>query len=265
MKFIQRIILCRAEQPATKSIPSNICVRAVILTVDMNNDEQQYQQAQQSPQQMHATEPPQPTQPSLQARPVQPERKQKRQKKEGGVLSFLSTLLVAFILVQIINLFFFQSYKVFGSSMVPTLHDGDRLIISKVGKTTSRIKRRDYRPQRGDVIVFIDPQRSDLQLIKRVIGLPGERVVVLDGKLTVYNTENPNGFNPDNADYGKDLPRSSGENDVKVPENHIFVSGDNRAGSNSLDSRNELGTVPEENIIGTLKVRLWPFDDARFF
>ncbi len=183
----------------------------------------------------------------------------------GGVFSFALTLIAAFVLVQVINMFLFQSYKVFGSSMYPTLHDGDRLIISKVGRTSSKLMRKDYQPQRGDVIVFIDPQRSDLQLIKRVIGLPGERVVVKDGKLTVYNKEHPQGFNPDDADYGKDLPASSGSNDVTVAANHVFVSGDNREGSNSLDSRNELGTVPEGLIIGTLKVRIFPLDDARFF
>lgn len=149
--------------------------------------------------------------------------------------------------------------------MVPTLHDGDRLIISKVGKTGASLRGKDYEPKRGDVVVFVDPQREDLQLIKRVIGLPGERVVLKDGKLTVYNDENPNGFNPDEAEYGKDLPPSSGEKDVVVPERHLFVSGDNRAGSNSLDSRNELGTIPEELVVGTLKLRIWPLSDAEFF
>lgn len=190
----------------------------------------------------------------------------KVEKKEGGILSFLATLAIAFILVQVINAFFFQSYKVFGSSMVPTLHDGDRLIISKIGKTGAKVRGKDYQPKRGDVIVFVDPQNEDLQLIKRVIGLPGERVVVKDGKLTVYNAENPNGFDPDtHGEYTADLPASSGENDVTVPEGHLFVSGDNRAGSNSLDSRNELGTVPEELVIGTLQVRIWPLSDAKFF
>ena len=189
-----------------------------------------------------------------------------QKKREGGVFSFLATLAIAFILVQVINLFFFQSYKVFGSSMVPTLHDGDRLIISKIGKTSARIRGKDYIPKRGDIIVFIDPQRSDLQLIKLVIGLPGERVVVKDGKLTVYNQENPKGFDPDTSGiYTADLPETSGENDVTVPEKHLFVSGDNRAGSNSLDSRNELGTVPEELVIGTLELRIWPLDVAKFF
>lgn len=208
---------------------------------------------------MAATTPTVPTEP-ISDPPV------KKEKKEGGLFSFLATLAIAFILVQIINAFFFQSYKVFGSSMVPTLHDGDRLIISKLGKTSSKVRGKDYQPNRGDIIVFVDPLNSDLQLIKRVIGLPGERVVVKDGKLTVYNTDNPNGFDPDTrGDYTADLPPSSGENDVSVPEGHLFVSGDNRAGSNSLDSRNELGTVPEELVIGTLQVRIWPLSDAKFF
>lgn len=196
----------------------------------------------------------------------QPPGAPKQPRKERGIFSFIATLAVAFILVQVINLFLFQSYKVFGSSMFPTLHDGDRLIISKVGKTSAKLRGKDYVPKRGDIIVFVDPQREDLQLIKRVIGLPGERVVVKDGKLTVYNQENPNGFNPDESGiYKADLPVSSGENDITVPSKHLFVSGDNRAGSNSLDSRNELGTVPEELVVGTLQLRLWPLSNAKFF
>lgn len=195
-----------------------------------------------------------------------PAAKPQKVKKENGIVSFVATLAIAFVLVQVINLFLFQSYKVFGSSMFPTLHDGDRLIISKVGKTSAKIRGKDYVPKRGDIIVFVDPQRDDLQLIKRVIGLPGERVVVKDGSLTVYNKEHPEGFNPDTSGaYKADLPASSGENDVTVPEKNLFVSGDNREGSNSLDSRNELGTVPENLVIGTLKVRLFPFNSAKFF
>lgn len=186
-------------------------------------------------------------------------------KKEEGVISFFVTILVAVILVAIIQLFFFQSYKVFGSSMFSTLHDGDRLIISKIGKTVSNLKHRPYQPKRGDIIVFVDPQNPAIQLIKRVIGLPGERVVVKNGKITVYNKRNPNGFNPDDAPYGKDLPPTSGNVDITVGKDHLFVSGDNRTGSNSLDSRNELGTVPEQNVVGKLELRIWPFSRAKFF
>jgi len=190
---------------------------------------------------------------------------EKPAKKEGGILSLFVTIVVALVLVQVINTFFLQSYRVYGSSMYATLENNDRLIISKFGKTAAKLKSDVYKPTRGDVIVFQSPVDDDIQLIKRVIGLPGDRVVVGNGKITVFNAQNPDGFNPDDADYGKNLPRTSGNVDIKVPEDHVFVSGDNREGSNSLDSRNELGTVPEENIIGKLKVRIWPLGDARFF
>lgn len=190
---------------------------------------------------------------------------EKPKKKEGGIVSLFITIVVALVLVQVINIFFLQSYRVYGSSMYPTLNNSDRLIISKLGKTTSKITGKSYQPKRADIIVFQSPVDPDIQLIKRVIGLPGDRVVVKDGKITIYNKENPKGFNPDNAPYGKDLPTTSGKVDIKVPKGRIFVSGDNREGGNSLDSRNELGTVPEANIIGTLKLRIWPLSDAHFF
>lgn len=193
--------------------------------------------------------------------PVKPPKR----KSEGGIFSFILTIVVAVVLVQIVNAFLFQSYKVYGSSMYSTLHDGDRLIISKVGRTGAKITGKTFAPSRGQIIVFIDPQNPNIQLIKRVIGLPGERVVVRNGAITVYNTAHPDGFNPDDAEYGKRLPVTSGDVDIKVPKDHLFVSGDNRLGSNSLDSRNELGTVPEKNIVGTLTVRIFPFNSARFF
>lgn len=216
-----------------------------------------------------SVEPPAPQAPPSMSESPSPPSSQKprpQRKKESGIFSFILTLVAAFVLVQIINMFLFQSYKVFGSSMVPTLHDGDRLIISKVGKTSAKIRGKDYVPKRGDIIVFVDPKQDDLQLIKRVIGLPGERVVVKDGSITVYNQEHPQGFSPDESGiYNVDFPETSGENDVVVPDKHLFVSGDNRAGSNSLDSRNELGTIPEDHVVGTLEVRIWPFTDAKFF
>ncbi len=194
-----------------------------------------------------------------------PENPVPAQKKEGGILSLFVTIVIALVLVQIINIFFLQSYRVFGQSMYSTLNTNDRLIISKFGKTGAKAIRKDYQPKRGEIIVFQSPIDPEIQLIKRVIGLPGDRVVVSNGSITVYNKEKPEGFNPDDAPYGANLPPTSGKADVKVPENHIFVSGDNREGSNSLDSRNELGTVPEENIIGSLLVRIWPLSEAKFF
>lgn len=186
-------------------------------------------------------------------------------KKEGGIISLFVTILVALVIVQVVNTYFLQSYRVYGSSMYSTLHNSDRLIISKFARTISRIDHKTYQPKRADIIVFVSPIDPNIQLIKRVIGLPGERVVVSSGRITVYNAEHPEGFNPDDAPYGKNLPVTSGNVDIKVPAGHIFVSGDNREGSNSLDSRNELGTVPMQNILGTLLVRIWPLNSAKFF
>lgn len=215
--------------------------------------------AQPTPDPQAITLPPESPEPKVAAEEPKP-------KREGGILSLFITIIIAIALVQVINLFFLQSYRVYGSSMHSTLETNDRLIISKFGKTLSGITSGEYQPKRGDVIVFTSPVDSDLQLIKRVIGLPGERVVVKSGSITVYNQDYPDGFNPDEGtSYEDNLPRTSGNVDIRVPKDHIFVSGDNREGSNSLDSRNELGTVPEENIIGTLRVRVWPLNQARFF
>jgi signal peptidase I len=116
------------------------------------------------------------------------------------------------------------------------------------------------------VIVFKKPSDPSVQLIKRVIGLPGERVVVKDGSITVFNAEFPEGFNPDaDTEYGPTLAPTSGEVDITVGENELFVSGDNRAPGGSLDSRTGIGLVPVENIVGRLWVRYFPLSEFKVF
>ena len=104
---------------------------------------------------------------------------------------------------------------------------------------------------------------------KRVIAFPGERVVVKDGKLIVFNDENPNGFIYDDewraSENEGPKEYTSGEVDMVVPEGEIFVSGDNREGSNSWDSRNGLGTIPLCRVVGPVVLRLYPFDKVRTF
>jgi signal peptidase I len=168
------------------------------------------------------------------------------------------------VLTPAINFFGIQSYQVDGQSMYPTLSHGDRLIISKLGRTKSSLFRQDFVPKRGDIVVFHDPFAQGRFLIKRVLALPGERVTLQNGDLRVYNSSNPNGFAP-TEQIEKELLFTVGTVDLTVPEDHLFVVGDNRGAGGSLDSRNYLGTVPSDAIVGVLVLRLFPLSDIRFF
>jgi signal peptidase I len=189
--------------------------------------------------------------------------------RKEGFKNILSTVLL-FILAPLFALFMiifvFQSYVVDGSSMEPTLQNGNRVFILKLPKTISTLQGKVFIPTRHEIIVFKKPSDPSTQLIKRVIGLPGERVVVKDGKMTVYNADFPDGFNPDeNTDYGPNLEITSGEADITLGANELFVSGDNRAPGGSLDSRTGLGVVPAENIVGRLWLRYFPLSEFSIY
>ncbi len=189
-----------------------------------------------------------------------------------GIASILSTillLLAAPIIAVILTLFVFQSYQVDGPSMQNTLENNDRLIVLKLPRTIARVTGHDFIPHRYDIIVFNQQESSGFtpaetkQLIKRVIGLPGEHVVVKSGRVTIYNKEHPEGFNPDNgvpstANNGT----SQGNVDITVPAGQVFVLGDNRP--NSLDSR-YFGTVKADSIVGKLVIRMFPFNSTQIF
>jgi len=200
------------------------------------------------------------------AEAVLADNKPRKSKKSLGemfstVLLFGGALLTAFML----NIFVFQSYEVDGQSMEPTLQNKDRLIIYKLNKTWSKVLRNQYMPNRGDVIVFHKPNGSSDQLIKRVIGLPGDRVVVKNDKITIYNTDSPDGFNPDDAEYGGELQATYGNVDVVVGSNEVFVCGDNRIPGASYDSRSTLGNVPTSFIVGELVLRYLPVGNIKTF
>jgi len=183
---------------------------------------------------------------------------------ENGLKSIASTvgvLIAAPILAIFITLFVFQSYEVFGQSMETTLQNGDRLIVQKLSKNWSSIRGRDYVPQRYEIVVFDKPSAvrntGDVDhLIKRVIGLPGERIVLRDGKYKIFNHDNPDGFNPDtDQEYARDILTTAGDVDITIRENEVFVSGDNRP--NSLDSRN-FGAINTNKITGIAILRFVP-------
>jgi signal peptidase I len=178
-----------------------------------------------------------------------------------SIASTVSVLIAAPILAIFITIFVFQSYEVFGASMQTTLQNGDRLIVQKLSKNWSNIRGKDFIPQRYEIIVFDKPSSISSagnveHLIKRVIGLPGERVVVRNGYITIYNQDNPDGFDPDDGqEYAKDILITTGEVDITVGANEVFVNGDNR--SNSLDSRS-FGAISATTITGVAKLRFVP-------
>lgn len=172
---------------------------------------------------------------------------------------------VAFIMIT----FVFQSYVVDGPSMQSTLHDQDRLIVWKVPRTWAKITGHYYIPNRGDIIIFNQKglsefgQENEKQLIKRVIGLPGDRVVVQRGEVTIYNQQHPSGFQPDKTlSYGKDIPTTSGNIDITLKKGQLFVCGDNRP--DSLDSRS-FGPISANSIVGKLALRIFPVGGAKAF
>src|ERR1700722_2164344 len=148
---------------------------------------------------------------------------------------FFSTIaiLAAALLIAVLMIsFVFRSYQVDGPSMEPTLQNNNKLIIWKVPKTWSDITGHAYIPKRGDIIVFTESglarfgQQNTKQLIKRVIGLPGDTVVVANGVYTIYNKEYPHGFDPDKTlPYGKNgMPYTSSVLLVKIGPNKLYVS-----------------------------------------
>ena len=172
-------------------------------------------------------------------------RRRRASKKGGGVVEFLVILLVSFALVfGFVRPFVVEAFYIPSESMVPTLRIGDRVLVNK-------FIYRFAQPERGDIIVFESVEGGGEDLIKRVVGVPGDKISVRGGRLLV-NGE------PQREPYVyKKYPDRSSSAPTTVPEDQVFVMGDNRA--NSRDSR-YFGTVPERKIEGEAFLRFWPPD-----
>lgn len=186
------------------------------------------------------------------------------------IFSTFGVLVAALVVALGLIGFVFQSYQVSGPSMQQTLQDQDRLIVWKMPRTWARITHHQYVPDRGNIIIFTETnlaqygQDNTKQLIKRVIGLPGERVVVANNIVTVYNKQFPKGFQPDKTlPYGPNITEPAEQNiDVTLAKDQLFVCGDNR--TNSLDSR-FFGPINTSQVIGKLAMRVLPLNQAEKF
>ncbi|MEK5440929.1 MULTISPECIES: signal peptidase I [unclassified Fredinandcohnia] len=167
---------------------------------------------------------------------------------------WIKALFIALLIAFIIRVFFFTPAIVEGASMQPTLQDQNRMIVTKVGE-----------PKRFDVVVFHATKEKDY--IKRVIGLPGDRIEYKDDTLYIngkpydepyldkskqelINGPLTNSFTLRETPVGSDV----------VPEGHLFVMGDNRR--NSMDSRH-IGAIPIDSVVGTTNLVVWPIKEIK--
>jgi len=209
----------------------------------------------------------------------------KSQKKSGGLGETVSVIIQALVLALVIRTFLFQPFSIPSGSMRPTLLEGDYLFVTKWAYGYSRYSLPfspdlfsgriwGSEPKRGDVVVFKFPPDPSLDYIKRVIGLPGDRIQMkhdelyingaavprkligqidnpditeVDRPVDVYRETLPNGVSYDTLDLTKN-GLGDDTREFVVPPGHYFMMGDNR--DNSSDSRFSVGYVPAENLVG---------------
>lgn len=178
------------------------------------------------------------------------------------VLEIIKILFLAFVIITPIRVFLFQPFFVQGASMEPNFEDGQYLVINELGYKKTYIVEPFKELERGAVVVFRYPKDPRQYFIKRVIGLPGEKVKISDGSVFIFNKENPNGFILNESGYlSKDL-KTPGDLTVELNVNEYFVMGDNRV--HSKDSR-IWGPVDKKFIIGRVLIRAWPFNKAKIY
>ncbi len=211
-------------------------------------------------------------------------------RKSGGFIETVKTVVYAVVIAIVIRTVAFEPFNIPSGSMIPTLLVGDYLFVSKFSYGYSRFSLPSFmevpfsgrvfgsQPHRGDVVVFRLPRDTSIDYIKRIIGLPGDTVQMINGQLTIngvtvprrpdgdyvaegegprmllkrYIETLPNGPSHDILKAGDDQPLDNTPA-FKVPAGDVFVMGDNR--DNSLDSRvpadrGGVGFVPMENLVG---------------
>lgn len=164
------------------------------------------------------------------------------------IKEILEVVVIAVVTVFLIRYFLIQPFLVSGASMEPSFSDGNYLLIDEI---TYRFRG----PERGEVIVFRYPKDPSTFFIKRIIGLPGEKVVFKNGNVYINNIRLE-------EDYLSDTLRSSDNLSVTLGGGQYFVLGDNR--SHSFDSRS-WGPISKKHIIGVARLRILPLSDVDYF
>ena len=171
------------------------------------------------------------------------------------VFELVQVVAVSLAIIIPVRYFLIQPFYVKGASMEPSFYDHEYLVIDEL---TYRFND----PERGDIVVFRYPADPSQFFIKRIIGLPGETVEVLEGEVKIYNDAFPNGISLDEEAYLPEEYLSVGKRVITLKADEYFVMGDNRP--NSLDSR-YFGAVSRDAVVGRVWLRGWPFDRWKVF
>lgn len=190
---------------------------------------------------------------------------QKETKRKGIIREYAEAILIAVILALFIRTFVIQAFKIPSGSMIPTLLVGDHILVNKfiygvkipfIRKTIISLTR----PKRGDVIVFIYPKDRSKDFIKRVIGMEGDTVSIVDKKVHINGKpfDDPYGVHNDIFIFPERIEPRDNFGPVTVPKNAVFVMGDNR--DNSRDSR-FWGFVNLKDVKGKAFIIYWSWDN----
>jgi signal peptidase I len=192
----------------------------------------------------------------------------------GFLLEIIKVVVLAFIIIVPIRVFLFQPFFVQGASMEPNFEDSNYLIVNELGykKTSFNLGGKNIftvspykKLERSEVVVFRYPKNPAQFFIKRIIGLPGEKVEIRNGQIIIYNSDNPDGKPLDESAYlSKKVKTATALDDfvITLKDNEYFVMGDNRMYSS--DSR-VWGPVPDSDIMGKVILRAWPLDQIDIY
>jgi signal peptidase I len=171
------------------------------------------------------------------------------------IIETVKVIVVSLAIILPVRYFLIQPFYVKGASMEPNFHDHEYLIIDEISY-------RFNEPQRGEIVVFRYPKDPRQYFIKRIIGLPTEKVEIKDGKVIIYNEDNPLGRILDESAYLASNVTTTPDSVTILEDNEYYLLGDNR--QFSLDSR-RIGPVKRSGLIGKTWFRGWPFDRISWF
>ena len=170
-------------------------------------------------------------------------------------LETIKIVVISLVIIIAVRTYVMQPFFVSGKSMEPNFHDGDYLIVDEISYRIDE-------PKRGDVIIFRYPKNPKEFFIKRIVGLPGEKIEIENNKIVIYNNENQDGIILDEDIYIPLDTKTTGSYSAILKNDEYYVLGDNR--NASADSR-MWGVLEEHFIVGKAWIRAWPVGDFSMF